>query len=126
MRLLLDTAVLIYAVESPEQLSRRASAALQNPENVLELSAISLAEIAIKASLGKLKIPAEMARHAVEDLQTRILPFTAQHAYALFNLPLHHRDPFDRQILAQAMSEAIPIVTPDKQFEQYNGVKVIW
>jgi len=126
VRLLLDTAVLIYAVESPEQLSRRASAALQNPENVLELSAISLAEIAIKASLGKLKIPAEMARHAVEDLQTRILPFTAQHAYALFNLPLHHRDPFDRQILAQAMSEAIPIVTPDKQFEQYNGVKVIW
>jgi PIN domain nuclease of toxin-antitoxin system len=126
VRLLLDTAVLIYAVESPEQLSQRASAALQNPENVLELSAISLAEIAIKASFGKLKLSPEMARHAVEDLQTRILPFTAEHAYALFDLPLHHRDPFDRQILAQAVSEDVPVVTPDKKFELYRGIKVVW
>lgn len=126
MRLLLDTAVLIYAAESPEQLSKRAAAALQNSENILELSAVSLAEIAIKASLGKLNLSSELARHAVEDLQTRILPFTAEHAYALFDLPLHHRDPFDRQILAQAVSEDVPVVTPDSAFKLYEKVRVIW
>ena len=64
MRVLLDTAVLIYAVESPERLSRRAAGILQNPQNVLELSTVSLAEIAIKAGLGKLKLSAPNVRQA--------------------------------------------------------------
>ena len=126
MRLLLDTAVLIYAVESPERLSRHAASVLQNPENLLELSAVSLAEIAIKAGLGKLKVSAEIARQAVQDLNARILPYTAEHAYQLFELPLHHGDPFDRQIIAQALFEKIPVVTPDEKFELYKGLKVIW
>lgn len=126
MRLLLDTAVVIYAVESPERLSKRAVAALQNPENVLELSAVSLAEIAIKAALGKLRLSAAIARQAVHDLDIRILPYTADHAYYLFDLPLHHGDPFDRQIIAQALSEKIPIVTSDEKFSLYKGVKLIW
>ena len=67
MRLLLDTAVLIYAVESPERLSKRAAAALRNPENVLELSAVSLAELAIKVSIGKLAISEVVARQALDD-----------------------------------------------------------
>ena len=68
MRILIDTAVLIYAVEAPERLSKKVAAVLQNPENVLELSAVSLVEIAIKTSLGKLELSAAMARQAVEDL----------------------------------------------------------
>ena len=68
MRLLLDTAILIYAVEAPERLSKRAAAALEDGENVLELSAISITEIAIKASLGKLRVTAAMARQALQDL----------------------------------------------------------
>ena len=126
LRLLLDTAVLIYAVESPQRLSKRAAAALQNPENILELSAISLAEIAIKAALGKLRLSAAIARQAVQDLDIRTLPYTAEHAFRLFELPLHHGDPFDRQIIAQALSEKIPVVTPDEKFRLYTGVKVIW
>ena len=126
MRLLLDTAVLIYAVESPERLSKRAVAALENSENVLELSAVSLAEIAIKAALGKLRLSAATARQAVQDLAIRILPYTADHAYYLFDLPLHHGDPFDRQIIAQALSEKIAIVTSDEKFSLYKGVKLIW
>lgn len=74
MRFLLDTAVLIYAVESPTRLSKRAANALENPENILELSSISLSEIAIKSSLGKLQISAGVSRQAVEDLDVRILP----------------------------------------------------
>ena len=72
MRLLLDTAILIYAVEAPERLSKRAIAALENAENVLELSAISLTEIAIKTSLGKLKVTSAVARQALQDLDIHI------------------------------------------------------
>jgi PIN domain nuclease of toxin-antitoxin system len=99
---------------------------LENPENVLELSAISITEIAIKASLGKLKLTAAMARQAVQDLDIRILPYTGEHALRLFELPLHHADSFDRQIIAQALSEKIPVVTPDEKFRLYGGLKIIW
>ncbi len=126
VRLLLDTAVLIHAVESPERLSRRVTAALENPENILELSTISLAEIAIKANLGKLRLSAASVRQAIEDLGVRVLPYTAEHALQLFNLPPHHGDPFDRQIIAQALAEKIPVVTPDEKFRLYQGLKVIW
>lgn len=126
MRLLLDTAVLIYAVESPERLSKRAAAALQNPRSVLELSTISLAEIAIKAALGKLNLSAATVRQALQDLDIRTLPFSAEHAFQLFGLPLHHGDPFDRQIIAQALSEQIPVTTPDEKFGLYQGLKVVW
>jgi PIN domain nuclease of toxin-antitoxin system len=123
---LLDTAVLIFSVESPERISKRATAVLKNPENVRELSSVSLTEIAIKATLGKLKFTAEIARQALEDMDVRILPFTAEHAFRLFELPAHHRDPFDRQIIAQAISENIPVVTSDEKFSLYKGVKLIW
>ena len=126
VRLLLDTAVLIYAVESPERLTKRAIAALENAENVLELSAVSLSEIAIKTALGKLRLSAAVARQAVKDLDIRILPYTADHAFHLFDLPLHHGDPFDRQIIAQALSEKIPIVTSDEKFSLYKGLKLVW
>lgn len=126
MRLLLDTAVLIYAVESPERLSRRSAAALQNTQNVLEFSTVSLAEIAIKAALGKLRLSAASVRQAVQDLDIRILPYTAEHAFQLFDLPRHHGDPFDRQLIAQAVSERIPVITPDEKFALYEGLKVVW
>jgi PIN domain nuclease of toxin-antitoxin system len=126
VRLLLDTVTLIYAVESPERLSKRAGAALQNSENILELSTVSLVEIAIKASLGKLQVSADIARQAVEDLGIRILPYTAEHAFHLFALPLHHRDPFDRQIIAQALAERVAVVASDEAFKLYKGLKLLW
>ena len=126
MRLLLDTVVLIFAVESPERLSRRATAALESPENVLELSAVSVTEIAIKTALGKLRFSAPVARQALQDMDIRILPYTGAHALHLFDLPLHHGDPFDRQIIAQALSEKIPVITPDEKFRLYEGLKIIW
>jgi PIN domain nuclease of toxin-antitoxin system len=126
VRLLLDTAVLIYAVESPGRLSKRVAAALVDSENVLELSAVSVAEIAIKSALNKLRFSAADARQSVTDLDIRILPFWGVHAFQLFDLPLHHRDPFDRQIIAQALCEKIPVVTPDAAFGLYKGLKLIW
>ncbi|MGA8224684.1 MAG: type II toxin-antitoxin system VapC family toxin [Candidatus Acidiferrales bacterium] len=126
LRILLDTAVLIYAVETPERLSRRVATALQNPKNILELSAVSLVEIAIKTSVGKLGVSAAIARQAIADLDIRVLPFSAEHALHLFDLPSHHSDPFDRQIITQALFEKIPVATPDEKFSLYTGLGVIW
>jgi len=126
VRLLLDTAVLVHAVESPERLSKRAASALRNPENILELSAVSLAELAIKVSIGKLAISEAVARQAISDLDIRVLPYTAEHALRLFGLPLNHSDPFDRQIIAQALSEKIPVVSPDQKFGLYEGLRIVW
>ena len=124
--MLLDTAVFVFAVEFPRRLSARALAVLKNPENIREMSSVSLTEIAIKKTLGKLNISAEDARQAIQDMDIRILPFTADHAFRLFELPAHHRDPFDRQIIAQAFAEGIPIVTSDDKFSLYKGLRLIW
>ena len=126
MRLLLDTVALIFAVESPERLTKRATGILQNTENILELSAISLSEIAVKAARGKLKFSAADTRHALEDLDIRVLPYTVNHAFFLFDLPPLHADPFDRQIIAQALCEEIPVMSCDEKFSLYKGLKVIW
>jgi PIN domain nuclease of toxin-antitoxin system len=126
MRLLLDTAVVIYAVELPEKLSKRATTALRNLDNALELSAVSITEIAIKAASGKLAFSAAILRKAMDDLGIRILPYTADHAFRMFGLARHHNDPFDRQIIAQALCEDIVVVTPDDEFRKYEGIKVLW
>lgn len=126
MRLLLDTAVLIFAVESPERLTRRASNSIRNTANSLELSSVSLVEIAVKASLGKLAISIDAVRQAIDDLGIRVLPYTAEHAFELFSLPPHHSDPFDRQIISQALAEEVPVISPDEKFRLYKGLTVIW
>jgi PIN domain nuclease of toxin-antitoxin system len=124
--LLLDTAVFIFAAQAPERLSKRATAVLMNLENIRQLSSISLTEISIKAALGKLDMSATDVRVALEDLAVSILPFTAEHAFRLFEFASHHGDPFDRQIVAQAMAEDIPVVSSDKKFSLYHGLKLIW
>lgn len=126
MRLLLDTAALIHAIEAPEQFSRRALDALENLDNVLEISAVSLTEIAIKAALGKLRLNAEITRQMLDVLDIRVLSFTADHAFTLFALPSHHTDPFDRQIIAQALAEDVPVVTSDRIFRKYRSLEIIW
>jgi PIN domain nuclease of toxin-antitoxin system len=126
VRLLVDTATFIYAANSPGRLSKRASVLLRNPDNVLEISTISLAEIAIKNSVGKLIFSEPTVRHILVELDIRVLPYTADHAFRLFTVPLRHRDPFDRQLIAQALSEEIPIVTPAREFKHYAGLQVIW
>jgi PIN domain nuclease of toxin-antitoxin system len=126
MRVLLDTAVLIFAVEAPERLSKRARAALQGVDDIREFSTVSLTEIAIKNTLGKLNMPADSVRQAMRDMLVSVLPFTADHAFRIFDLTLHHGDPFDRQIIAQALCEQIPVVTPDEKFRLYEGLRVVW
>jgi PIN domain nuclease of toxin-antitoxin system len=126
VRVLLDTATFIWSVSAPERVSKRAMAALEREGAVRELSALSLSEIAIKATKGKLDLSKEDVALGLAALQVRLLPYTAEHAFRLFDLPLHHADPFDRQIIAQALAEDMPVVTSDDAFKLYRGIKVIW
>jgi PIN domain nuclease of toxin-antitoxin system len=126
MRLLLDTVTFLWGVSSPAQLSRRAMSALRNESTVREISAISLSEIAIKSAKGKLTLGQDDLYAGIASLRLRVLPYTAEHAFRLFDLPPHHADPFDRQIIAQALAEGIPVVTSDEMFRLYHGLKVIW
>lgn len=126
MRLLLDTVAFIWAVGAPERISTKAMRSLQHSQARLEMSAISLSEIAIKQALGKLNLSLDDAKTGIADLKVRLLPYTGDHAFHLFGLPRHHSDPFDRQIIAQALAEDIPVVTSDEMFKLYKGIRVIW
>jgi PIN domain nuclease of toxin-antitoxin system len=125
MRLLLDTVAFIWAVSSPDRISSKAMRSMQNSQARLELSTISLSEIAIKQALGKLNFSADDVRIGIADLRLRVLPYTAEHAFQLFSMPQHHRDPFDRQIIAQALAEDVPVISSDEAFAFYK-VQVIW
>ena len=126
MRLILDTVTFIWAVSTPERLSRAAMSALRKGTAARELSVVSLTEIAVKQTRGKLTISKSDVLEGIADLRVRILPYASEHALHLFDLPTHHLDPFDRQIIAQALIEDIPVVTPDEAFSLYEGLKVVW
>jgi PIN domain nuclease of toxin-antitoxin system len=126
MRLILDTVTFIWAVSAPERLSRAAASALRKSTTVREVSIVSLVEIAVKQTRGKLTFSKADVMAGVEDLQLRVLPYSAAHAFSLFDLPNHHADPFDRQLIAQALAEDLAVVTPDDVFHLYKGLKVVW
>jgi len=126
VRLILDTVTFIWAVRTPERLSRAAMAALRKSSTVREISAVSLTELAIKRTRGKIAVSKADAMQGATDMRLRILPYTGDHALRLFDLPTHHADPFDRQIIAQALAEDIAVVTPDEAFKLYEGLRVVW
>jgi PIN domain nuclease of toxin-antitoxin system len=126
VRIILDTVMFIWALSTPERLARAAMSALRKGTAVREISVASLTEIAVKQTRAKLTFAKADAIAGVADLQLRVLPYTAEHAFRLFDLPPHHADPFDRQIIAQALVENVPVVTPDEAFNLYEGRKVVW
>jgi PIN domain nuclease of toxin-antitoxin system len=127
VRLLLDTHAFLWFVSGDERMSRRARRALEADGAQPVLSAASVWEMAIKAGLGRLALPAPVAEYVAEKVAQgfSILPIDWPHAAAVEQLARHHRDPFDRLLAAQALSEQLPLVTSDAIFESY-GVKVIW
>ena len=126
MRVLLDTVAFLFAIEDPDRLSRKARTVMGDPTNQRELSVISLAEIAMKNAAGKLNLSREDAMDALRRLQVSMLPYAEAHALELMALPVHHRDPFDRMLIAQARAEDVPVITCDKEFRRYKGLQVIW
>jgi PIN domain nuclease of toxin-antitoxin system len=124
IKVLIDTQVLILAHLGalPAGVQRM----LAPVEVEVLLSAASLIEIAIRNAAGKLSMPEEETSLAVQELRVEVLAFEPAHAFAMFSLPMHHRDLFDRMILATAIAEKLPIVTGDRLFRRYSGVKILW
>ncbi len=120
MRLLLDTHVFLWAVTANRSLKSSAQEFLSKADAVY-VSAASIWEIAIKARLGKIEADVGSLADAIEGSGFQELPVSARHAAAVAKLPLHHRDPFDRLLLAQAFSEPLRFVTVDGALAAYGG-----
>lgn len=128
MRLLLDTHAFLWWVGDDDALSARAREAIADPENECLVSAASAWEMAIKVSIGKLRIGGEVRRFVPDQMTANgfePLAVSVAHAARVADLPFHHRDPFDRLLAAQALEERIAIVSADPIFGKYR-VKRIW
>lgn len=128
MKLLLDTQALVLWYDDDAGLSPRARTAIADPGNAVHVSVASLWEWAIKESVGKLLMPAELA--AAPDVvlagdRMLVMEITARHVVGVRTLPRHHRDPFDRLLVAQALADGLTVVTGDAVFARY-GVPVLW
>jgi PIN domain nuclease of toxin-antitoxin system len=127
-RLLLDTHVFLWWVDDVPELKAAAKRAIANIENECYLSAASCWEMAIKASLGKLRLTKPVERFVTDHLTAngfKLIDVELRHAAKVEKLPFHHRDPFDRLLIAQAIVEKLTIVSADKVFAKY-GVNVLW
>ncbi len=124
MRILVDTHLLLWAAASSRRLPREARRLMEDRENEVFYSAASLWEIAIKASLRKadFKVELAMLRPALTEMGFVELPVSGAHAEKLGDLPHHHKDPFDRMLVAQSLSEPLVLLTNDAQLGGYGEI----
>lgn len=119
MKILIDTHIFLWALAEPDKIPTKKREEIETPANQVFVSAISIAEIMIKSSIGKLEVtfdPVEAAKQCGFEL----LDFDAVSAPKLGALPFHHRDPFDRMLIVQSQSSGIPIMTEDEKFGLYD------
>ena len=119
MNLLLDTHVLLWWLDDHPNLTSRTKTSIADGQNLIFISAAVIWEIQIKHAIGKLIIPANF-RKVLDQENFEFLDIIVEHAFAIADLPLHHRDPFDRILIAQAKVEGMTIVTHDKHFKKYK------
>jgi len=127
MKALLDSHAFLWALSGDTRMSTRARDIFEGPSS-LSLSIVSIWEILIKVQLGKLGLPRPAASYIFSALaknKIATLPIRLDHLIAYENLPLHHRDPFDRMLIAQGIKEELPIITADRNFQNYS-VRTIW
>ena len=127
MKILLDTHAFLWLVTDAPELSETAKQVFLDKANEIVLSAVSGFEIAVKYSLGKLELsepPEVFIQNRIFKNELSVLPVTLQHTLKLSDLPFHHRDPFDRLLITQAMTENLPILTRDPLFSEYSVVTV--
>ena len=124
MKLLLDTHVLLWWFGDDTLLSQAATAAIRDPNNVVFVSSVSLWEIWLKESLGKLRLPPDFEEQlAAESFES--LPLSAPQTRQVAKLPWHHRDPFDRMLIAQSILEDLVLVSNERVFDSY-GARRLW
>jgi len=128
VKLLLDTHTFLWLAEDSPKLSSTVKILLDNEDHQLFLSTASVWEMQIKVNTGKLKlgqILSEIIAQQQQINELKILPIKLEHIWQLKNLPLHHKDPFDRMIISQAITEDLPVLTIDSKFNQYP-INTIW
>ena len=119
MKILLDTHFLIWSFSDTGKLTDKQKSQLLSPKNVIYVSAITVAEIMIKKAIGKLDITVDIDS-VVKEMGFKLIDFTSREATLLADLPLHHRDPFDRMLICQAMANKMKIMTIDDKFKLYD------
>jgi len=128
VRLLVDTHCWLWYLLAPERLNSRAQELLREPDNEIFFSSASAWEIVVKFALGKLELPLSPSKYIpdrVASLGHQSLPIRQDHVIRIEALPLHHRDPFDRILVAQAQVESLPLLTADGALTAYD-VPILW
>ncbi len=118
MKLLLDTHIFLWALSDPGKITQPQRRVIESTASIVYVSAISIAEITIKASIGKLTVNFDPVDEA-ERAGFEMLDYSGRDAAALQDLPFHHRDPFDRMLIAQSIQRRIPLITNDPAFNRY-------
>lgn len=128
MRYLLDTHTFLWFINDDMALSGHAKGLIEHPDHDIYLSVVSIWEMAIKISLGKLALPTpfeDFITSQIANNNITLLDIKIVHATGILGLPFHHRDPFDRLILAQAQYEKLTIIGNDSIFSNY-GIPIVW
>jgi PIN domain nuclease of toxin-antitoxin system len=123
MKIIIDTHIFLWSLADPSRIAKQRLNELESPTNIIYVSSITIAELMIKASIGKLQInfnPIDLAEQSGFEL----LDFSGQDALLLRNLPFHHRDPFDRMLISQSIATKYPLMTDDDNIKLY-GCQVI-
>ncbi len=119
MKIIIDTHIFLWAISEPDKINIQKRAELETAANIIYVSSVSIIEIMIKSSLGKLQVnfnPIEIAEKSGFEL----LDFSAQDAMSLKNMPFHHKDPFDRMLIAQSNARGFFLMTDDRKFSLYD------
>lgn len=119
MKILIDTHIFLWMLSEPGKLNQKRRYELESPANEVYLSSMSIAELIIKESLGKIDINFDPL-HMAEKMRVEILNFTGADAMALGDMPYFHKDPFDRMIIAQAITNQFPLMSDDTKFLKYD------
>ena len=128
MKILLDTQIFLWALAEPKHLGENAKSLLRSQKNQLYLSAASPWEISIKVGLGKLPLPEPPDKYISSRMaELKVLPLDIKHhhTFVVYTLPLHHRDPFDRILIASAIAENLHLMSADQQFYRYD-INLLW
>jgi len=126
MNIIIDTHVFLWLLNDPSKVDKTYLQHLENTDNNIYLSSMSMVEIIIKSSIGKLTIDFDIEQ-AANAMDVEIMSFDAKDALQLSKLPLHHKDPFDRMIIAQTISKDFSLISDDSKFDQYvvNGLNLL-
>jgi len=121
---LIDTHIILWWLDNPKKLSAQAREIIENGRNTIYLSSASIWEIAIKSSIGRLRIPENLLK-VLDDEDIKILSVSGAHAMRIASLQSIHSDPFDRMLVAQALHEDLQIITRDSVFERYEKLRLV-